>query len=603
MPIQPSGAAPGGVDEAPALARSLFLGRIDADLAFPFPRLDDNERSRVEGLVGDFRSYCDAHYDPHRVEAERWVPDEVLRDLGEMGMLGLYVPERHGGQGLSQTAYCTVFDAVGQVDATLAVVLGVHQSIGYKGIHLFGTDEQKDRFLPDLATGRVLAAYALTEDNAGSDAYHLETRARRRPDGSYRLDGEKRYIGNGSRAGVLTVFARTDEGAHVALLVESGMEGFEVGDRFDTMGLAGNDLRRLRFHDVHVPATNVLGEEGDGFRIATEILNNGRMSLGSGSTGAVRHLLALTTEHVADRHQFGQPLADFELVRHKVAWMTTYLYGTEAMSYLTTGLVDRGASDYRIESALVKVAGTEFLWYAANRAFQLAGGRAYMRDAPYEKILRDIRIFPIFEGANDVMRLFVALQGLKAVGDAVEDLADLDIREPFQAIGTLVSYLGGRVQRRFSPDRLDDAHPQLAERADAVTAQVHDLRAASEALLRRHGRSVQDHQGQLKRLAHAALDIYAQVATVSRASAALAAAKAVTPEPSPSGDPVTGTRAEGAPDGSPGDAGDEAHVAEVFCRRAEARTRRWLAQLDTNDDGAMATIADIAYRGGFDVPT
>ncbi|HEX6236680.1 MAG TPA: acyl-CoA dehydrogenase family protein [Acidimicrobiales bacterium] len=584
-----------GGGEPPSLVRSLFLGRIDDDLAVPFPRLAGSERSQVDQLIDDLRSYCAEHYDAQRIEAERWVPEGVLRDLGEMGLLGLYVPERYGGGGLSQTGYCTVFDAVGQIDATLAVVLGVHQSIGYKGIHLFGTDEQKERFLPGLATGRTLAAYALTETGAGSDAYHLETRARLQPDGSYRLDGEKRYIGNGSRAGVLTVFARTDEGAHVALLVESGMEGFEVGERFDTMGLAGNDLRRLRFRDVHVPAANVLGEEGDGFRIATEVLNNGRMSLGSGSTGAVRHLLALTTDHVRDRRQFGRPLAEFELVRHKVAWMTSYLYGMEAMGYLTTGLVDRGASDYRIESALVKVAGTEFLWYAANRAFQLAGGHAYMRDAPYEKILRDIRIFPIFEGANDVMRLFVALQGLKTVADEVEDLADIDVREPFQAIGTLVGYLGGRVQRRLAPDRVEGAHPRLAERADPVTGQVHDLRAAAEGLLRRHGAEVQEQQGQLKRLAHAALDIYAQIATVSRASTALAASPAAT------------AAAAGAagPDGEAAapSANDEGFVADVFCRRAEARTRRWLDQLGTNDDDAMGAIADLAFRGGFGVPT
>jgi hypothetical protein len=160
----------------------LFLGRIDDEQAFPFPRLADDERKQVDGLIGELRSYCADHDDPRRVEAERWVPDQVLRDLGERGLLGLYVPERYGGQGLSQTGYCTVFDAVGQIDSTLAVVLGVHQSIGYKGIHLFGTDEQKEQLLPDLARGRRLAAYALTEPDAGEDAYHLATRARRQPD-------------------------------------------------------------------------------------------------------------------------------------------------------------------------------------------------------------------------------------------------------------------------------------------------------------------------------------------------------------------------------------------------------------------------------------
>jgi acyl-CoA dehydrogenase family protein 9 len=569
------------VSPAPALARSLFLGRVDDELAFPFPRLADDEQEQVDGLVNELRSYCAQHYDPRRVEAERWVPDQVLHDLGERGLLGLYVPERYGGQGLSQTGYCTVFDAVGQIDSTLAVVLGVHQSIGYKGIHLFGTDEQKERFLPDLARGRRLAAYALTEPNAGSDAYHLESRARRQPDGSYRLDGEKRYIGNGSRAGVLTVFARTDEGAHVALLVESDMDGFEVGDRYETMGLAGNDLRRLRFRDVHVPAANVLGEEGDGFRIATGILNNGRMSLGAGSAGAVRHLLDLTIEHVTKRRQFGHPLGDFELVRQKIAWMASYLYGMEAMGNLATGLVDRGVADYRIESAMLKVAGTEFIWYAANRAFQLQGGQAYTKDEPYEKILRDIRVFPIFEGANDVMRLFIALEGLGALGDELDDLRHVDLHHPLRALGAVGDYLGQRVQRRVAPDQLDRAHPTFADQARAAADQVPALRTAGEKLLRRHGNDIVDQQAQLKRLAHAAIEIYAQIATISRASSALARPPAADEDES-----------------DQTDESDETFIARTFCRRAEHRAHRWLHQLDENDDDATHRIAETVIAHG-----
>ncbi|MGH9230517.1 MAG: acyl-CoA dehydrogenase family protein [Acidimicrobiales bacterium] len=562
--------------ESPSLARSLFLGRIDDDLAFPFPRLGDGERKKVDGLIADLRSYCDDHYDPRRVEADRWIPDEVLRDLADIGLLGLYVPEHHGGQALSQTGYCAVFDAIGQIDATLAVVLGVHQSIGYKGIHLYGTDEQRARFLPDLAAGRTLAAYALTEPNAGSDAYHLDSRARPQPDGSYRLDGVKRYIGNGSRAGLLTVFARTDTGAHVALLVESRMEGFEVGERHATMGLAGNDLRTLRFRDVHVPAANVLGEEGDGFRIATGILNNGRMSLGAGTNGSVRRLIDLTVDHVQDRHQFGQPLAEFELVQHKIGWMASYLYGMEAMGYLATGLVDRGVDDYRIESAMLKVAGSEFIWYAANRAFQLAGGKAYMCDEPYEKMLRDIRVFPIFEGANDVMRLFIALEGLETLGDELEGLQHLDPRHPVESLGAVAGYAGDRLQRKLSPDRVSHAHPALAARADTVTGQVQALRNAAEKLLRRHGTDVQDQQAQLKRLAHAAIEAYAQIATICRVSDVL--------------DETTSTHG----------LGDETTIADTFCRRAERRAAQWIGQIQDNDDGAMNTVARaVIDRGGY----
>ena len=224
--------------------------------------------------------------------------------------MGLYVPEEYGGQGLSQTGYCRVSEEFAQIDATLSVVMGVHQSIGMKGIVLFGSDEQKERYLPDLATGRKLAAFALTEPNAGSDAHGIESRAVKQPDGSWKLNGHKRYIGNGSKAGVIVTFARAEvdgEDRHIALILEPDMDGFEVGDRYDTMGLRANDLRQLHFNDIRVPAENVLGEPGDGFRIAMHILNNGRLSLGTGSVGCSKWMLDRIIEHVQEREQFGTP--------------------------------------------------------------------------------------------------------------------------------------------------------------------------------------------------------------------------------------------------------------------------------------------------------
>src|SRR5204862_8033589 len=200
-------------------------------------------------------------------------------------------------------------EAIGQVDGSLTIGMGVHQSIGLKGIHLYGTDEQKERFLPDLASGRKLAGFALTEPNAGSDAYNIESRAVQQPDGYWVLNGEKRYIGNGGTGSVFTTFARCEidgKDRHIALIVENGMKGFEVGERFDTMGLRANDLRRLYFHDVRVPPENVLGEPGEGFRIAMQILNNGRLSLGTGSVGAAKWLLDHVIPHVRERRQFGQ---------------------------------------------------------------------------------------------------------------------------------------------------------------------------------------------------------------------------------------------------------------------------------------------------------
>src|SRR3954454_3523941 len=272
----------GPVEGVSSFAKSLFLGEIHEDLVFPYPPSVQETEPRVKELVESLRDLAATKYDQRKYEEDRWIGDDMIRELGDRGLMGLYVPTEYGGQGLSQTGYCRVSEEFAQIDATLSVIMGVHQSIGMKGIVLFGSDEQKERFLPDLASGRKLAAFALTEPNAGSDAHGIESRAVKQPDGSYKLNGEKRYIGNGSKAGVLVTFARNED-RHIALIVTPDMDGFEVGDRFDTMGLRANDLRRLRFNDVRVPAENVLGDPEEGFRIAMHILNNGRLSLGTGS--------------------------------------------------------------------------------------------------------------------------------------------------------------------------------------------------------------------------------------------------------------------------------------------------------------------------------
>jgi acyl-CoA dehydrogenase family member 9 len=559
-----------------SFAKSLFLGEIHEELVFPWPRPAAEEQSRIKALNASIREYCADHYDPRRAEEECWIPDRVLRDLGEIGALGLYVDERYGGQGLSQTGYARVFETIGQIDATLAIVLGVHQSIGYKGISLFGSDEQKERFLPDLATGRKLAAFALTEPEAGSDAYHVRSRAVRQPDGAWVLNGEKRFIGNGSRADVITTFARAEvdgEDRHIALLVEKGMKGLEVGERYDTMGLRANDLRHLYFKDVRVPAENVLGEPGEGFRVAMQVLNNGRIGLGTGSIGGAKKLLDLTIDHVREREQFGRPLADFELVQDKIGWMVSYLFGLESMCYLTCGLVDAGVPDYSLESAICKVSGTEFLWYAVNRSLQLAGGEGYLRDFPYEKVVRDTRIYPIFEGANDVLRAFITLGGVKPVGEKLAELGDLELSDPIRSIGVLVEYASERIQREVRPDRITMAHEELKSHADSASDQVKQLRGYTESLLREHKKGIVARQFQQKRLADNIADIYGQIAVLSR---------------------ITHTFEEQGVEPS----GQERYIADTFCSRAADRVRGRFDQIESNDDERMTAIAKLAYKRG-----
>jgi acyl-CoA dehydrogenase family member 9 len=304
-----------------------------------------------------------------------------------------------------------------------------------------------------------------------------------------------------------------------------------------------------------------------------QILNNGRIGLGTGSVGATKGLLDRAIAHVKDRRQFGHPLADFELVQEKIGWMVSYLFGLESMCYLTCGLVDAGVADYSLESAICKVAGTEFLWYAANRVLQLKGGAGYMRDEPYEQILRDIRIFPIFEGANDVMREFIALSGMKPVGERLSELGEVGLGDPIGSIGVLVDYVSGRIQQEVRPDRITAAHSALSDLADSVSDQVKDLRGVTESLLREHKGKIVERQFAQKRLADSVADIYAQIAVLSRVTQIFEDQGV---EPS----------------------GQERYIAETFCSRAAGRVSSRLKQISENDDERMSAIAKLAYKRG-----
>ena len=553
----------------PSFTKSLFAGRIASELVFPFPHMSAAEAARVETVAASAREVL-ADYDPLRAEREGWVGDDTIRALGERRLTGLFVAEEYGGLGLGQSAYCRVMEEFGRVDGTLATVMGVHQSIGTKPLHLFGTDDQKARWLPDLASGRRLAAFALTEPNVGSDAWNLETTAERQSDGSWVLNGEKRWIGNGDKD-VLTVFARSELG-HVALVVEKGTEGLTTGPRFETLGLRANDLQRVHFTDVRVPAENLLGEPGDGFRIAMATLNNGRMSMGTAIAGGMKQFLAWSVEHTEARRQFGRPLADFEMVGDKLAWMTQQIYGVESRSYITTGFVDRGDTDFALESAMTKVVASDTGWFALNRAVQLHGGEAFMAAHPLSKALRDFRIFPIFEGANDVMRAFVALNGLKALSEELPDVSSLSLGDPGRAIGVLAPYVTGRVQRRIAPERPVGVHPQLSRAAAEVGEQVSRLRERAEGALRKHGKRVQEAQLVQKRLAEAASGIYAQTAVLSRASVALEEARA--------------------------DSDAERHLAVGFCKQSARQVARQLRALEVDDDRHVTALAAATRASG-----
>ena len=494
--------------------------------------------------------------------------------------MGLYVPEEYGGQGLSQTGYARVFEAIGQVDGSLTVGMGVHQSIGLKGIAMFGTDEQKERFLPDLATGRKLAGFALTEPNAGSDAYNIESRAVQQSDGSWVLNGEKRWIGNGCRGDVLCAFARAEvdgKDRHIALILEKGMEGLDQsGPRYKTLGLHGNHLCPVRFNDVRVPPENVLGEPGEGFQHRDggpqQRAHRARHRRGRPRQAAARpddrprHDAAAVRQAAGGlRHRRGEDRVDGLVpLRPRVDGV----HDDRARS--TTGSRTTRSSRRWRRSPAPSSSGTRPTARSSS-----SGGQAYMHGEPYERILRDIRIFPIFEGANDVLRSYVALAALKPLGEELQGLGELGLRDPISSLGTLAEYAFDRVRARGAAG-LDHARARRARARwpTSVGDQVKRLRAEGEALLRKHGKGIVDQGLAHKRLADALADIVAQIAVLSPRDGDLRGA------------------------GRRGLAGRSASSPRRSARARSGASTAQLDQLERNDDDRMHSIARLAYKRG-----
>ncbi len=503
--------------------KAAFHGVIPEDLVMPYPEMASEERETVSMVLETLRRFGEERIDSARIDREHRIPDELLGELKEMGLFGLLIPEEHGGLGLSNTAYARVMQEVAAIDGSLAVTLGAHQSIGLKGILMFGTEAQKRKYLPKLASGEWVAAFALTEPEAGSDAASIQTHATLADDGeSYVLDGGKIWITNGRFADVFTVFARTrpaEAGGKpriTAFIVERGF-GVEHGPDEEKMGIRGSSTTALYFQNTRVPVANVLGEAGRGFKVAMEVLNNGRMGLAAGALGASKKLIAMAVARCNERQAFGRPIGEFGMVKQKISRMMAETYALESMVYLTTGLVDAGVPDYSLESAICKVFGSETLWFVVNEAMQIAGGIGYMTEYPYERMLRDARINLIFEGTNEILRAFIALAGLQGPGQQLQEVVKA-MREPIKGFGVLGEFALQRARSALGRERLERAHPALKHETVLFEENVQALAREAERVLRKHGREIAEMQFVQKRIAEVAIDLYGLAAVISRTS-------------------------------------------------------------------------------------
>jgi alkylation response protein AidB-like acyl-CoA dehydrogenase len=547
-------------------AKGLFLGHFNAPFVFPYPELRAAERATVEQAVTDVQQFADTSIDAGAIDRNADIPPEVIAGLARLGVLGMTAPAEYGGRGFSQLGYCKVMEVIGGHCASTAVFVNAHQSIGIRGLLLFGTEEQKRRWLPAMVSGQNLGAFALTETEAGSDAANVQTTATPTPDGkTYILNGHKRYISSGGIAQVLTVMARTPvprsrETKVTAFLVTPDMPGFEVVEaRMPKCGIRGTATARLAFHDMPVPAENVLGQVGKGLRIALTVLDFGRTTFGASCTGAAKRCVRAAVQHAKQRVQFKQPLCNFELVKKKIAFMAAHAFAMEAATAQCAAFIDRGADDYMLETAMLKVFSTEALWQIVNDTIQVFGGQAYFSNEPYERMMRDARINQIGEGANDVLRAFIALVGMRGVGERLKGMLDHPLKEPATLWKFVRSQLGHRLHLTMPeiPVRSASLQPEARE----LARRVRDFGIAVVDLLRRYREAILERQYAQERIADAACDLYASSCTLSRLDHLL----------------LNGNHA-------PSEVNRDVTAGRYFLRLTDRRIRTNLAGLSDNDD-------------------
>jgi acyl-CoA dehydrogenase len=382
------------------------------------PGLDPATR---DALIATLRRFVDERLIPLEAEVDRTdrMPESVVAEMRELGLFGLTIPEAYGGLGLTAPDEMAVAFELGRAAPAFRSVIGTNNGIGSQGLILDGTEDQKRRYLPRLATGELIASFALTEPEAGSDAASLRTRAVREGDG-WRLNGSKRYITNAPRAGLFTVFARTGEGGRgaggiSAFLVEAGTPGLSVGPSWRKMGQHGAPVADVMLDGVHVPATQMLGAEGEGFRTAMKVLDRGRLHIAAVCAGLAGRLIDEALAHAAARRQFGRPLAEFQLVQAMLADSAAEAFAARSMVEETARRLDAGRP-VTLEASACKMFASEALGRIADRAVQVHGGAGYIEDHAVARLYRDVRLFRLYEGTTQIQQLVIAREMLRGTG-------------------------------------------------------------------------------------------------------------------------------------------------------------------------------------------
>lgn len=519
--------------EIPSIVAGMFYGEIMEEEVFPFPQFSDSQKEMAKAMTDAINKFAETSIDAAKFDRDSKLPEEVLKGLGELGLCGMAVPEEYGGLGLDSTLYARTFAEIAAIDPSIGVTLGAHQSIGYKALLNEGNEEQKKKWLPKLATGEVFASFCLTEPGSGSDAYSIKTKAVKNSDGTYTINGQKLWITNAGLAGFYSVFAKTDhedaQGNKVekitCFIVEKEMPGVSFGEKEDKMGIRASETRAVYFDNVKVPASNIIGEPGKGFKIAMNVLNTGRLSIGSGAVSGMKMILAMATKQAKERKQFGDFIINYGLIQEKLAAIAANTYATECLVYMTTGKITQGMH-FEHESAICKVYGSEKLWDSIDKATQIAAGNAYMKEYPYERIMRDARIHLIFEGTNEILRIFTALSGIKGPSDDLKELGKISdvskaLQDPIKSLGVLTNFAKKRITKQFTTKTLTKCHPTLERHSQKFTHSLKDFSVAVENTIMKYGKNIIGNELAQLRIANMTIELYVQLCVLSRTTSIL----------------------------------------------------------------------------------
>ncbi|MBW2436723.1 MAG: acyl-CoA dehydrogenase family protein [Deltaproteobacteria bacterium] len=490
-----------------------YFGRLDPEAFDGFKDFEATETTR--DIIQKFLD-VNSQYPASQLEEQGMVPADLMEKLGRNNFFGLTIPREYGGVGLSLNQYLHVVETLASQNMSLGILALAHLSIGIKGIVLFGTEDQKRKYLSPAASGDMIFSYALTEPQTGSDAQHIETFATESEDGRhYILDGTKTYITNANYAGGLTVFAQMDAarpGYMGAFIVETGWEGVTIGKDMPKMGLKASSTAAIQFKNVKVPRENLLGGPGDGFKIAMVILNYGRMALGAASAGMMKQSLADMAERAAKRVQFGVPINQFELIQEKMVQAKVNGYVASAITAFTAGMLEANPTALvAMESSHCKLFGTTRAWDAIYDALQVAGGSGYLTTQPYERRMRDFRVATIFEGTTEIHSMYPAMFVLRTLSKRIQ-------AQSSGRVSQLITLIKEMFRRSSWPLNFDDKRMNRALRFAKSNARRIRLMILMGTIL--FGRSITQKQFFLRRITTLSLYLYGIIAVLAKIEAA-----------------------------------------------------------------------------------